>query len=86
MAADIRSGSNNSWPHDLIVYNDKLHFIAYDDNNRQLWSYDGTTVIKLTDIDWVEEGDPYELTVYNGKLYFIGDDGIYGYELWVYNG
>jgi|GEM_PF-937087 len=86
---EIRTG------HDMILYNNKLFFVGYDDaHGFELWTSDGIEAnTKLfMDInpgknDIVYRGIyPMNFIEYNGKLYFNADDGVHGSELWVTDG
>lgn len=98
LADDIHTGPgtgapNSSGPSGLVVFKGKLHFTATDTpfggttgNGSELWSYDGTTAVRVTDINsGIADANPNGMTVFNGKLYFAatqaGDT-----ELWVYDG
>lgn len=67
----------DSSPADLTVFNGLLYFSADDGvHGRELWSYDGTSVSMVEDLNPGQYGSsPTELTVYGGKLYFSADDG-----------
>jgi ELWxxDGT repeat protein len=98
LEADIFTGPatgapNSSGPVDLVVFKGKLVFAATDTafggstgHGRELWSFDGTSAVRLTDIDsGIGDANPNGMTVFNGKIYFTatqaGDT-----ELWVYDG
>ena len=88
--ADIYSGSTNSNPKFLTVYDGALYFSAISSLtiNIELYSYDGSTVSLAADIADPGGSIPQYLTVYDGKLYFSAtakDDGR-GIELWAYDG
>ena len=75
MVEDIGSGSYNSSPSELTVFNDKLYFQAYDTaNGSELWEYDGfNPPFLVADIASGSSGSyPSDFIVFNGKLYFIG--------------
>jgi ELWxxDGT repeat protein len=65
----------DSSPAELTVFNNKLYFSADDGvHGRELWSFDGTSVSLVDDINPGPYGSgPSELTVYNNKLYFSAD-------------
>lgn len=70
---DIRVGSLSSTPNNLIVYNNKLYFTAFDENvgGVDLFSTDGTTVTSESLYGTSFSGlfNPIE---FNGKLYYVG--------------
>lgn len=67
----------DSSPAGFAVCDDILYFSANDGvHGRELWSYDGATVLLALDINPGPYGSELsELTVYNGALYFSADDG-----------
>jgi ELWxxDGT repeat protein/VCBS repeat-containing protein len=96
--ADIFTGPatgtpNSSGPSDPVVFKGKLVFAASNTafggstgQGRELWSFDGTNTVRLTDINpGTADANPNGMTVFNGKLYFAatqaGDT-----ELWAYDG
>lgn len=88
MLTDYFVESNESYPHNFIVYNDKLIFRAGTDGNADVWQTDGTTegthIVK--DINPDGYSTVYGFTEYNGKLYFNANDHVNGKELWVSDG
>ena len=72
-----------------IVYNNKLYFQADggDGAGVELWSYDGVTASRVTDIySGASSSNPSHMAVYNNVLYFRADGGDgAGYELWSYS-
>ena len=79
--ADIRIGSNGSYPTYLVVYDGELYFKATT-SAIGLWKYNSSTdtaslVAPLRSVNF--------LAVYDGELYFTGFDGVNGNELWKYN-
>ncbi|MEO6832501.1 MAG: T9SS type A sorting domain-containing protein [Chitinophagaceae bacterium] len=69
----------------------KMYFTAYNPaNGRELWSYDGDTAVRLTDIapgaaSGLGNSFASGPTLYNDSLYFPGGtDGI-NYQLYAYN-
>lgn len=85
-AASAWNGSAFEEPHDLLVADHNLYFIA---NARQeLWIYDGvaepTRLVVLCPNNCRES--PAGLAAFDGKLYFRANDSTHGSELWVYDG
>jgi len=77
---------NNSFPHNLTVFNSKVYFIASDGVAHKLYASDGTAFGTELIGPTAGKGIVYYLTSYNGKLYFTYDDGVTGLELWVSDG
>ncbi|HUT11190.1 MAG TPA: PEP-CTERM sorting domain-containing protein [Thermoguttaceae bacterium] len=102
LVADIALGGqyDSSNPSNLCVYDGKLYFSATDGPDQkhgyELWSYDGTTPERVTEInpttdyfpgdDFEMDSSPADLTVFNGLLYFSANDGSHGRELWSFDG
>lgn len=69
----------------------KLYFTAYNPaNGRELWSYDGDTAVRLTDIaPGAASGLGNSIfsgpILYNGSLYFPGGTDGVNYQLYAYN-
>ena len=79
------SGPSN--PRNFTVCNNKLFFIAQNDNSGipSLWVTTGTDA--TTQLLYTGLGNSFSaLTSYNNKLYFAYDDGIHGTELWTSDG
>jgi ELWxxDGT repeat protein len=75
-----------SRPSDLLEFNDKLYFAAYDGESRKLYVSDGTAEgTQLLDPN-SQVSDPNDLVEFNGKLYFTANDGEHGTELFVSDG
>ncbi len=87
--ADIRSGSEGSYPQGLITFNGKLYFSARDaTTGHELWRHDPdtNTTSLVTDINaGSASSSPVGLTVFNGQLYFNAQDVGAGQELWRHN-
>ncbi len=80
--------AGSSFPHDLIISNDKLFFIAQDASNyNSLWVTIGTdaTTTNLGPFGGVSNSIQ-ELQNYNNKIYFSYNDGVNGQEPWVSDG
>jgi ELWxxDGT repeat protein len=86
------SDSYGSSPRELVEFNDKLYFAAYDGESRELYVSDGTAEgTQLLDPGKDQDGngyvsDPDNLVEFNDKLYFTADDGENGYGLFVSDG
>jgi ELWxxDGT repeat protein len=80
------SASNNSEILDLIVFNDKLYFNAWDGTARSIWSYDGVNPASVESNATDVSGYRNAFFVFQDKLYYIGYTRETGYELWVYDG
>ena len=84
--------SYGSSPSDLVEFNDKLYFAAYDGESTELYVSDGTaegTQLLYPGKDQDGNGhvwDPDNLVEFNDKLYFTADDGEHGIELFVSDG
>ncbi len=68
----------------------KLFFNATDaENGSELWSFDGTTAQRVTDIrNGADSSNAGQTAIYeyNGKLYFTARDSADNQELWSYDG
>jgi len=87
MVADINSGSSNSNPGGLTVFNNELYFQADDvTNGYELWKYDGVNAPSMVADIYSGSTNSYPsyLTVFNNELYFSATDSTYGNELWKY--
>lgn len=74
-------------PSNLTVVNGILYFSAsVQSGNRELWKYDGTTVVEVANINAGGSSNPASLTNVNGTLYFTANDGVNGTELWQSDG
>ncbi len=100
LVKDIYPGSNNygssgdSFPRNLIEFNDQLYFSANDgENGDELWVSDGTAegthLVKNINPDncsFYGNSSPNYFTEFNDQLYFSANDGENGDELWVSDG
>ncbi len=80
--------AGSSYPHDLIISNDKLFFIALDASGyNSLWVTLGTdaTTANVGPFGGVSNSIQ-ELQNYNNKIYFSFNDGVNGQEPWVSDG
>lgn len=80
--------AGGSFPHDLIISNDKLFFIAQDATNyKSLWVTLGTdaTTTNVGPFGGISNS-MQELQNYNNKIYFSYSDGVNGQEPWVSDG
>ncbi len=86
---EINTGPNGSaYPHDLVIANNKLFFIATDNvNYTKLWVTEGTdaTTLFLGPATGVI-GSISNLVSFKDKVYFSYDNGSTGLELWVSDG
>lgn len=94
---DINSGSANSNPRNLLVYNGNIYFSADDssgvntggaDLGAELWISDGTPggTSLVKDIRIGSSGsNPFAFFEYNGNLYFSANDGTTA-DLWTTDG
>ena len=74
MVADIRSGSDNSYPSDFIVFNNALYFEASDGTNgNELWKYDGNNAPSMVADINSGSGDsaPGYFFVFDNDLFFV---------------
>ena len=93
LVADINPGVDDGDADNLMVFNNALYFVADNGTNgEELWKYDGVNAPSMVaDIypgadNGVDNGASNILRVYDGALYFGADDGVYGEELWKYDG
>jgi ELWxxDGT repeat protein len=96
--ADLNPGGAGSYPTNLTAYAGSLYFSAATPSvGRELWSYNGTNISLVTNInDQVtdvgggvfvgNDSSPGWLRVFNGALYFSAYDARRGDELWRFNG
>ncbi|HLO84867.1 MAG TPA: ELWxxDGT repeat protein [Nostocaceae cyanobacterium] len=82
------SSTSGFAPSDLIVFNNQLYFAASDNTfGRELWTYNGTSVNRVSDINLnAGNSDPGNLTVVGNKLYFTAIDNSNTRKLWFYDG
>jgi ELWxxDGT repeat protein len=85
------SVSSGGGPMGFIVANGKLYFTAREDNyGNELFSYDGTTVTRLTDIapgglSGVSYNPWGNMAYYKGAIYFGGAYDAMSYQLYKYD-
>ncbi|CAN5183666.1 hypothetical protein BH11BAC5_BH11BAC5_42070 [soil metagenome] len=80
--------AGSAFPHDLIISNDKLFFIAQDASSyNSLWVTLGTnaTTTNVGPFGGISNSIQ-ELQNYNNKIYFAYNDGVNGQEPWVSDG
>ena len=84
------SGFNGSYPDNLIVFDDKIYFTAFDsENGNELFVSDGTEegTELLVDFNPGAEGSyASDFVEFNSKLYFAANNGENGNELFVSDG
>ncbi len=85
-----RQGSGSGWPQAFNILNNKLLFVAYNENDyssHYLWSTDGTeaNTIPITKIKIIGDSST-EWIQYKNQLYFNGLDDKLGEELFVTDG
>lgn len=80
LVADIDKGTNSSNPANLTVFKDKLYFTASDSQEQpssagvELYSYDGSKVTRVSDVNNAGNSNPSQLTVMGDNLYFVATD------------
>lgn len=82
---DINPGSDDSWPDNFYVYQNKLYFNADDGiHGKELWVYDGVNDPQMVmDIqNGSGDSEPGEFVVFNDMLVFPAHTWEHGYELW----
>lgn len=88
MVKDITVGTGSTIISDMIEYNGKLYFTAYNvtDFNSNLWVSDGTTAgTTMITINPSGDSDVSNIVLYNNELYFGANDGSgIGTELYSY--
>lgn len=90
-AADINSGSADSNPSYMTVFNNLLYFGATGNaaSGAELWRFDSATntpSLAKDILPGAEGSNPSHLAVFNGALYFSANGDSAGVELWRYNG
>ena len=71
LVVDINSGAGSSLPEKMAVYSGALYFGADDGTfGKELWRYNGSSAVRLTDINTAGDSSPDYLTEYNTNLYF----------------
>jgi ELWxxDGT repeat protein len=81
---DISPGDSNSYVKNLVIFNNRMYFSAYDSNGTRLWTSDGTeegTTIVTNKV--TIEGS---MGIFKNKLYFGANDNVVGTELWESDG
>jgi len=85
LVKDINSGANDSNPEELIVFDNRLYFVAEDTTNgRELWTTDGTTsgTQIVSDLNsGTVDSNPNNLTVFKGRLFFSAITAATGREI-----
>lgn len=89
MVKDINVGTDSTLIDDMIAYNGKLYFTAYNvtDFKVNLWVSDGTTAgTTMITINPSGDSDVSSIVLFNNELYFGADDGSgIGTELYAYH-
>lgn len=90
MLLDIQSGSATS-SSSRFVYSGTgttAYFMATDGAGSELWTTNGTSTVRLSNINTSGNSNPNYLTMMNGFVYFAADDGgvANGIELYKSNG
>lgn len=93
LVADIVPGSGGSNPGELVALAGKGYFTAYDiDLGSQIWVYDpaeptaGATIEPGLNPGITSGAYAHGIvSVFDGKLVYEADDGVHGYEPWLYN-
>jgi ELWxxDGT repeat protein len=86
---DIRPGGNWGSPINYIDFQNTLYFQANADDNKgtELFTYDGSVVKRVSDINYGLEGSyPGRFNIYKGKLVFDAITEEHGSELWEFDG
>ena len=98
LVSDLNPGSNGSFPSNFTTFSSSLYFSAYTfTTGRELWRYDGTSIVLTTNINdtgtdiggGLMEGngsEPKWFTAYHSRLFFSAFDPRRGDELWSYDG
>lgn len=83
---DITPGRQNGTPTDMISYNGKVIFEAFQSGSGAVWSTDGSSngTIKLADM--IIENTGKNHTEVSNKLLFVGFTSGFGYELCMTDG
>ena len=83
-----QEGSYISASNPITVFDNKIFFRNYSEQDSELWVSDGTTAgTQEFDLTAFEGGSsPENFYEFNGKLYFNADGGSSGAELWVTDG
>ena len=85
IAADVIPGSQGSYAGSFTIHDGNLYF--QDDDEDDLWYFDGTTATRVDAFDDVPGGlSPNEAISFGGKLFFEGWQNANGRELWSYDG
>ena len=75
---------------DKTAYNNALYFQATNGSDgAEIWSFDGSSINLVKDLNSSRGSKPREFTVYNGNLYFTADSTSIesnDRELWTYDG
>ncbi len=93
---DIKTADANGYGGDglpyqygsFAVYGGKMYFVGDDGTyGSELWSYDGSTATRLTDIyEGSNSSEPKYLTVFDNKLFFVATNSTYGFEWYAFDG
>src|SRR4051794_11481177 len=83
---DIRLGSNDSNPSNLLYSGSYVYFTAYDGADTLLWRTDGTTAGTLALTTPGNGGSGGTLTRVGGTLFYNGNDSTHGSGLFAVDG
>jgi ELWxxDGT repeat protein len=83
----LANSAGGAAPEKLTVFNNALFFTDdADGTGRELWRYDGSSVLRLSDINLgAASSTPADLAAFQSRLYFSADDGVNGRQLWNFN-
>jgi ELWxxDGT repeat protein len=84
---DIAVGNSSSNPSNLTIFGNRIIFLASDGTTEELWTTDGTTTGKLSQVNGLSElsnlSNFKELTIVNNNaLFFVAANATIGEELW----
>ena len=86
LTSTFREGAGRS--EQVVVYDDRLYFVARDSESTALWAYDddtGETTRLNGSASGADFSAPTGMIVYAGKLFFHAENAASGVELFVYD-